>query len=66
MGNWLFSMGARKEEESHLSLYQTEFICMSMDKNYFSVPLFISNLQCFKISQRKMKDWNHITQKNLL
>lgn len=54
-GTLAFSMGGREEEETQLNLHQTELICMSVDKNYFSLLPVISNFQSFKIAQRKSK-----------
>ena len=65
-GKLAFSMEGGEGEECQPNVPKTEFTSMSVDKDYYSLLPVISNLQRFKNSSKKMKDWNQITQKNLL
>lgn len=40
------------EKGSQLNLLQTEFICISIDKDYFTLLAVIYNLECCKTAQR--------------
>lgn len=58
-----FSRGRRKESLLNKCLYRTEYICMSINKNYFALPSVICNLQSYKKAPRES---SQITVKGLL
>ena len=57
MGNCFFSHGGWVGGGMSTNFPKTEFTSMSVDKDYYSLLPFISNLQRFKNSSKKMKDW---------